>query len=543
MAKLDKKVFLFIFTMTLGTFVVVLDNTIMNVSITALVQDLNTTVSGVQTAIALNALMMAAFVLLGGKMGDIIGQKKTFTTGAILYIAGSGLASLSNTLTTFMLGWCLIQGIGAAFMLPNVQSLLRRHTQGAVRTKAYGMLGGVNALGTAVGPILGGFLTAYFSWRWAFRLEVITLIGVLFLSSNIPADVLQKLKPKVDWLGAALQAVAMLTFVTGILMIGTFGFIFAKNELALGPFTLTPFGLSPALVMMGVGALAFMLFIMVESRRAERKQPILLDLKLFANKAFNSSLVVHSIQIAIFVGLLFTVPLFLQVTYGLDAFQTGLIMLPFSVTIVLFIRPGLKLAEKHSPKKVVQLGYIVSILGSLFLMALVQSSEEPKNIIPGLILFGIGQALIASQMANFVMSSVTSKQAPEASGVNATFEQLGNSIGVAVLGTVLTAALTASLVRAIPQSTVLTPDEAATLTQYVESTQIQVVTNDQVFSAVTEANVSDPVSQEIVSLYQVARTNAFQSTMLFVAFFSLVGLISSVTLPKKSAAELVSAES
>ncbi len=530
---------LFVFTMTLGTFVVVLDNTIMNVSITALVADLNTTVSGVQTAIALNALMMAAFVLLGGKLGDIIGQKKTFVSGAVIYITGSSLASFANTLSTFILGWCLIQGVGAALMMPNVQSLIRGHTKGASRAKAYGMLGGVNALGTAVGPILGGFLTAYFSWRWAFRVEVFTLIGLLFLSSNIPSDVYQKVRPKLDWFGAALQAIAMLAFVTGIMLIGTFGFVFAKENVQIGNYTL---GLSPAIILMGIGVIAFLVFVWWENRRELNKLTVLLDLKLFGNKDFNSGLIVHSIQIALFVGLLFTVPLFLQVTYGLDAFQTGVIMLPFSLTVILLIKPALKLAQKYSPRWVVSAGYAISIVGSLFLVYLADAGQEPINIVPGLIIFGVGQAFIASQMVNFIMSSVSSKQAPEASGVNATFEQLGNSIGVAVLGTVLTAALMSSLLRTIPQSTVLTPEQSAQLTTYVESSNVQIVSDDQVFSAVTEQNVSDPVAQEIVNLYQAARTNAFQVTLLFVAFFSLVGLILTARLPKKSAADLAAAE-
>src|ERR1700760_3056906 len=140
--------------MAMGTFVVVLDNTIMNVSISALVADLHTTVSGVQAAISLNALMMAAFVLMGGKMADIIGMRRTFLLGALLYISGSLLASFSGNLGIFILGWCAIQGFGAAMMLPNVNTIIRANVTGAARASAYGLMAGVNALGTAVGPIV-----------------------------------------------------------------------------------------------------------------------------------------------------------------------------------------------------------------------------------------------------------------------------------------------------------------------------------------------------------------------------------------------------
>lgn len=533
---------LFVLTMALGTFVVVLDNTIMNVSITALVKDLNTTVSGVQTAVALNALMMAAFVLLGGKLGDIMGLKKTFITGSILYIIGSSIASLSNNLGVFILGWCLIQGVGAALMMPNVQSLIRTNVQGDERAKAYGMLGGVNALGTAIGPIVGGFLTAYFSWRWAFRIEVLSLVILLLMQSNIPKDVLAKVRPKLDWVGATLQAFAMIAMVTSIMMIDQFGFLFAKQELSIGPISLTPFGLSPTIILMGAGIIGLMLFKGWETRREQRKESVLLDLKLFMNSTFNRSLIVRSLQVTLFVGLLFTVPLFLQVTYGLDAFQTGLIMLPFSLTIVLAIPSVLRLAKKFSPKQVVRWGFMLGLLGSVMLAYLIQASESQYAIIPGLIVFAIGMAMIASQMANFVMSSVTEKQTPEASGVMSTFEQIGNSVGVAILGTVLTIVLTNSLLRFVPQSTVLTSEEKQKVETYVSTTPVQIVSDDDVFNKVTQTGATDESSQELVSIYTMARTNAFQATMAFVAFFCLAGLIMANGLPKKKLSELATAE-
>lgn len=234
----DKKQALII-TMALGTFVVVLDNTIMNVSISALVEDLNTTVSGVQAAISLNALMMAAFVLMGGKMADIIGMRKTFLMGAVIYIIGSLLGSFSNNLAVFILGWCAIQGFGAAMMLPNVTSIIKVNTKGNARAKAFGAMAGINALATAVGPLVGGFLTTYFSWRWAFRLEVGVLLIVLLLSSSIPRDALLKIRPKLDRVGVAWQAMAMVFLVVGTLAIANYGILIAKQPIVIGNITYT----------------------------------------------------------------------------------------------------------------------------------------------------------------------------------------------------------------------------------------------------------------------------------------------------------------
>ena len=231
-----------ILVMALGTFVVVLDNTIMNVSISALVEDLNTTVSGVQSAIALNALMMAAFVLMGGKMADILGMKKTFLMGAIIYVTGSLLASFSNDLATFILGWCAIQGFGAAMMLPNVTTIIRANIHGGERAQAYGMMAGINALAMAVGPIIGGFLTTFFSWRWAFRLEVFVLLFVLFMGNVIPKDVLAKVRPKLDKIGVMWQASAMIFFVLGLLMITDYGLFLAKQPFIIFGYEFAPFG-------------------------------------------------------------------------------------------------------------------------------------------------------------------------------------------------------------------------------------------------------------------------------------------------------------
>jgi len=243
-----------VIVMSLGMFVVVLDNTIMNVSISALVEDLNTTVTGVQAAISLNALMMAAFVLMGGKMADIIGMKKTFMAGALIYIAGSTLASFSNNLAVFILGWCAVQGFGAAMMLPNVNTIIRANLKGGERAKAYGTLTGINALGMAVGPLVGGFLTTYYSWRWAFRLEVLTLIIVVVMSGAIPKDTLAKIRPKLDVGGVFLQASAMVFLVVGLLLIADYGLFLAKQPLLVAGYEIAPFGLSvvPFLWAMGM---------------------------------------------------------------------------------------------------------------------------------------------------------------------------------------------------------------------------------------------------------------------------------------------------
>lgn len=274
----------------------------MNVSISALVEDLGTSVDGIKKAFALNALSMAIFVLLGGKLGDIWGLKRTFLIGVALTIAGSLTASMAPNLAVFMLGWCFIQGVGSALMMPNVQSLIRVNTEDEARAKAYGLIGGIGAMGTAVGPIVGGFMTAYLSWRWAFRMEAIILAAILVMSSAIPKDTAQEKRP-LDWVGDVLQGVAMLLLVVGISLV-------ASRPLFIGPVSLTPFGISPAILLMGLGFVFLVLFKNWEEHREEQGKVVLVRLEVFKNGPFTSSLLVRSVQTMMYVVFCLPCPYF-----------------------------------------------------------------------------------------------------------------------------------------------------------------------------------------------------------------------------------------
>lgn len=515
---------LFTVVMALATFVVVVDNTIMNVSINALVEDLNTTVSGVQAAISLNALTMAAFVLMGGKLADILGIKKTFLRGSIFYICGSLLASFANNLAVFILGWCVIQGFGAALMLPNVQTAIRSYLSGEARAKSYGIMGGVNSLGIAVGPILGGFLTTFYSWRWAFRLEVATLLVMLLLSRVIPADKEIKTRIKLDIGGVVLQAAAMVFMVLGILLIGDFGLFFAKQPPAL-------FGLSLSIYVFAAGVIFLVLFINHEHARVAEGKTTLLDLKLFTNRVFTRSLNVASIQTLLIAGLLFTIPLFLQVTFGLNALQSGLYLLPLSLSVLLFALIGVRLKARLPARGIMFLGWILVILSAVILLVRMGVSSDPNNLILGLVVFGSGIGLLASQTNNFVMSSVSKDKSAEASGVLNTFQQVGNSVGVAILGTILSVTLVNSLNAQVAASTTISNDNKQQISEQLDQ-GVEIASNEYVEEQAQEAT-TDEQAAAIVDIYEIARTDAFQATTVTMAFFAILALALTVGLPKK----------
>jgi MFS family permease len=518
-----------VIVMSLGMFVVVLDNTIMNVSISALVEDLGTTVSGIQAAISLNALMMAAFVLMGGKMADIIGMKKTFMIGTVFYIAGSTLASFSNNLAVFILGWCAIQGFGAAMMLPNVNTIIRAYTKGKERAEAYGMLTGVNALGMAMGPIVGGFLTTYFSWRWAFRLEVLTLIVVVISSGVIPKDVLQKIRPKLDVVGVFLQATAMVFAVVGVLLISDYGLFMAKQPFIINGYEIAPFGLSIVPLIWGIGILTLMAFVRWEKKIKREGKDVLMDLNLFKIKDYTKSVNVRFIHVALIAGTTFAVPLYLQVTYGLSAFQTGFILLALSLGLLLSSIFGSKKGLQYLPKSKINWGFLIGIVGLLGMMLYVIAGNSPKGLVPGLFVFGIGMGLVASQIINLILSSVKIDQTAEASGVESTFETLGSSVGTAIVGTILVISLTAGIANMVEKSEVF-PEEVKTEITSNMQTSVEIVSNEVVSEQITEDGA---LEAEAVAIYNTARQNAFQITLLSMAFITLLAYIMSRDLPAK----------
>lgn len=517
--------------MALGTFVVILDNTIMNVSISALVQDLNTSVSGVQAAIALNALMMAAFVLMGGKLADIIGMKKTFLMGSVIYIIGSLIGSFSNNLFTFIFGWCAIQGFGAALMLPNVNTIIRANVKGDARGKAYGAMAGINALATAVGPLIGGFLTTYFSWRWAFRLEIGILLLVLLQSKVIPADVLLKVRPKLDKVGVAWQAAAMMLLVLGTLAISDYGIFIAKQPFMIGDITFAPFNLSIVPFLWAAGIICLMMFARHETDFAKKAKATLVDLNLFKIVDFVKGLNIRFIHVALIAGTTFAVPLFLQVTFGLSAFETGFILLGLTAGLILTAIGGTRKRLDVLPKNKIRNGFLISIVGLGIMLAYVQVGTAPVGLIPGLFVYGMGLGLIASQIVNLVMSAVKPNQTAEASGVTSTLETLGSSVGTAVIGTILIVAITGGTSRLIQESKVFTPEMKAEITAEMP-TSVEIVSSDVIAERITEGGIYE---DEAIRIYEQARQNAFSITILFMMFLSFISFLLAKRLPAKKA--------
>ena len=518
-------------TLSLAMFIIVIDTTIMNVSISVLVVDLNTTVTGVQSAISIYAMVMAASMLIGGKLADIIGPKRTFLIGLVIYGVGTTVASFSNSLSMLIVGWSILEGIGAALMIPTIQVLLRDAYKEGDLAFAYGIIGAVSAVGAAVGPIVGGFFTTYISWRWAFRTELLIVIVVLVLSRYLQADRAPERRPKFDYVGALFSVLGWSSIVLGILFIQQYGFFLAKEPFILGPWEIAPLGLSISPILLGFGFVMIMLLFRWERHLEDQNGDGLFRPSIFKTVGLKSGITVRFLQMGMTAGFLYIVPLMLQLTFEYTAMETGLALMPFSISLLIMAIVGSRLSARFYANRIIIIGFVLAIAGLSSIAASITPTATPQELVLGAV-FGIGLGLIASQLLNLVLSAVQPEQTAEAAGLNSTFEQLGNAIGVALIGTVMLGALSFGLQEKITASTVI-PDEAKIPLIEAVDESVQLMSDSQLTAAFEEAGADEAMTQEINDLYAISRTTAFQAGVSLLAYIGIIALIVALWLPKK----------
>ena len=354
-----------IIVLAAAQFVMVLDSSVMNVSISQIVADLDTTIQGVQLAITAYTLVMAALMLAGAKLGDILGRDKTFAIGLAIYGLGSLTTALSPNLTVLLIGWSLIEGIGAALVIPAIVSLIAVTYSGQQRATAFGIIGGVAGAAIAAGPLIGGWMTTELSWRYVFAGETVVVIAILLVRRRMPRAPAAERRPTLDYTGVALSSLGLALAVYGILKSSSWGWIRPLGAFTIGDTEITPFGFSavPFFILAGLGFLAA--FVLWEERRERQGRDTLLDRKLLRIKPMRAGLLTLMMQQLILLGTFFVLPVYLQVVLGLDAFETGKRLFPMSVALFLAAMAGPRLAAGLAPKRVAQAGLValVALLG------------------------------------------------------------------------------------------------------------------------------------------------------------------------------------
>jgi MFS family permease len=518
-------------TMSLAMFIIVIDTTIMNVSISALVVDLNTTVVGVQTAISIYAMVMASLMLIGSRLSDIVGTKRIFVIGVLIYGVGTTTASLAHSLPMMIIGWSVMEGIGAALMIPTIQVILRKRYEGEQLAFSFGFIAAVAAVGAALGPIVGGFFTTYISWRWAFRTELVIVVIVLFLSRSIIADRIEGARPKFDYLGGLLSILGWSSIVLGILMAQEYGFFLAKKPFEIGSLSIAPFGLSVSPVTIGFGVIMIMLLVQWEERLERLGSDGLFPPSLFQTPGLKAGIIVRFVQMSVMAGFLYIFPLMLQLSFSYTAMQTGMALMPFSLSLLVMALLGSKFSAKFFANRIIFLGFVLSAVGLGMLGASIKPNVSATDLALGA-LFGLGVGLINSQILNLVLSSVDSDLTAEASGVNSTFEQLGNAIGVALIGTVLMGALTMGLQDGIQASDVFPEESKMSLMTAVER-GVSLVSDEEIKAGLESAGADAAFEEELLDIYDLARTQAFKAGVSLLTFFSLIAIVLSFRLPKR----------
>jgi EmrB/QacA subfamily drug resistance transporter len=488
------------FLLAAAMFVLVVDTSLMNVSISAVVSDLNTTVTGVQSAIALEALVSAAFILISSKVGDLIGRRRAYVLGLLAYAVGATAMTLAQSLTAVIIFWAIIGGLGASLLLPAMQSLIHGNFEGAARKKTYALVGASAAIAAAVGPLLGGFVTTYLSWRVGFLLEVV-VIAVVLSGIKLVHDVPYTGPREVDYVGAFLSIVGMGGVVLGIL-------VWQEGGERVG-----------ALIIIGVVGLV-LLSRWLRRRKREGK-PALLDPGLFAFPHFTLGITQQMLQQITLGGAMIALPIFLQMTLEYNAMEAGLSLAPLSLSMFAVALIAGRRSGKRRPSDIVLVGFALTTIGWATIIALVPRADSGWTLLIPLAIAGSGLGLLVSQLNNYTLSPIEDERASEAAGVNSAAGSFGLSFGLAMGGGIMLAVLSFAFTNMSQDNPVIPAAQEAQIASTLEH-DAQVMSNSGLEKQL--AGETPAVQAEVLRINDVARNRSLQVALLVPLLAGLLGV-------------------
>ena len=489
--------------LSMAMFVLVVDTSIMNVSISAIVHDLGISVSNLQSAIALEALVSAAFILIGSKIGDLIGRKRSYVIGLCAYAVGASAMAITQGLALIIVCWAVIGGLGASLMLPAMQSLIHGNFEGAAQKRAYALVGAAAAIAAAVGPLIGGFITTYLSWRVAFVLEDVVILIVLS-GSRLVHDVAYTGPRHIDGVGAVLSVVGMGGVVLGILVWQEGG--------------------ERVLLLIAVGAASLAGLVWWLRRRHRLGRPTLIDPTLFGSKLFRYGVTEQMLQQIALGGAMIALPIYLQIVFEYNAMQAGLSLAPLSLSMFAVALLAGKRAGNRRPASIVRAGFALVAVGMAVLIPIVPRAHSGWYLVVPLLIAGSGLGLLVSQLNNYTLSPISDERVSEAAGVNSAAGSFGLSFGLAFAGAILLAVLSYSFNHLSDQSTVLSASQQQQVSTRLEH-DAEFMTNTQLAEEL-HGQPKD-VQAEIISINTEARHHGLQVALLIPVLAGLGGLINS----------------
>jgi len=516
---------LILFTLAAGQFLMVLDTSVMNVSIATVAKDVGTTVTGVQTAITLYTLVMASLMVLGGKVGSMMGRKKAFSLGCIIYGCGSLTTSLAPNLTVLIFGWSFLEGIGAVLIMPAIVGLVAGNFPPKERPRAYGLVAAAAAIAVAVGPVIGGFMTTYFSWRYVFAGEVIIVIAILFLARRA-ADEPVAQRPRLDLIGVVVSSAGLALFVLGVLKSSSWGWVLPK------PGATSFLGLSLTIWFMIAGLALLWLFIRWQHRLERGGKEPLISPSLLQNRQLTGGLITFLFLFLIQAGVFFTVPLFLSVVLGLSPMETGMRLVPLSLSLLAAATLVPRLLPQASPRRVVRIGLLALIVGIVVLIASLEVGADSSIVFVPMLIVGLGIGALASQLGNVTVSAVPTEKSSEVGGLQNTATQLGASLGTALAGSVLIAALTTSFLTGIEQNPNV-PQQMKDQANVQLAAGAPFMSNSDVQAQMEKAGVPQDVTNEVIDQNEASQVDGLRAALAILGVMGVIALFFTGRIPKQ----------
>ena len=503
-------------TLCAGQFLMALDSSVMNVSIATVADDLDTSITGIQSAIVLYTLAMAMLMVTGGKVGSMIGRKRAFLIGLFIYCSGSLTTALAPNLGILLLGWSILEGVGAALIMPAIVALVAGNFPPHGRPRAYGLVGAAGAIAIAVGPLIGGLATTYASWRWVFAGEVVLGAGIFLFSRRVQDAPVDHRRPRLDVLGSVLWAAGMGVIVFGVLKSGEWGWLSPTQDAP------TIFGMSPVLWLIVSGLVLLRLFgSHIRRLDGAGKEPLFTPSLI--DQGLNGGLLMFLFQFIVMMGVFFVLPLFLSVALGLSAIETGIRITPLSITMLVAAAGVPRFFPIASPRRVVTLGFVAVLVGIVALIGAMDADATAAVTTVPLLAIGLGLGALASQLGAVTVSAAPEELSPEVGGLQNTASQFGASLGTALAGSVLVTALTASFLSLIA----VNPDVPAEVSDRANielASGIPFISDEDLETTLEGSSLDEQTAEAILEDYGQARLRGIRAALLLLAVFAVIAL-------------------
>lgn len=507
-----------------GQFVMVLDSTVMNVSIQRVIEDLDTKVSTMQLAIATYTLTTAALMLVGGKVGDIIGRRRAFQIGLVTFSAGALITALSQNIGILILGWSILEAVGAALMIPAILALLVSNYQGADRVIALGAIGGIAGAAAAAGPMIGGWVATIGSWRDVFAAEAVIMVCLLAASRIIDDAPLGRARPRLDLVGALLSTSGLALAVLGIVQSSTWGWVETKEVPSIGGTAIEPFGLSVVPFLIVAGLLLLAAFAAWERRLGARGGDTLVELAMLRLAQLRAGLGTIAMMFLCLGGIFFLMPLYLQIVLGKDPLETGVRLLPMSLAVLFVAMGASRLSTRVAPRRLIRLGFLFIAAGAGLLVLTIDPEFDALPFAGSVLVVGVGLGLIGSQVSNVNMSTAGPEKTSETGALQGTAQNLGAALGTALIGSILLSFLTATFDHRVEGDKSL-PSGPRHEVREKTSEGIAFIPAEAAAGALRQKGVPAPVVAELEADYAQSQVDALKIAVGGVALFALLGLL------------------